>query len=256
MVGVINPNSTQTLDLQIAAAKVAKFELAPGMKMPDGGAPTSSAAPTHSNTGVHKLSTGAVVGISLGVAAFLALCAALFFFIGRSKTLKEAVHRQDQGTMMKPVGVGGPEMGHAQMPPQSPQGPSSPVYRQPEYASPLPPYVSPQPHHAQLNMASGVHGTNSQQWYRQVLPNSTPRPDHSLTTRVAIERVDSLLLQNYRVRLLRSRPSQPSWRRRRRPRKKRRTEYWVFPHRVVDRAGTASEVGRVRLVEILEEMHA
>lgn len=193
MVGVINPNSTQTLDAQIDAAKHAKLELAPGEKMPDEGAPTpyvisTPSAVPHSNSGVHKLSTGAVVGISLGGAAFLAICAALFFFIGRSKTLKEAIHKPDQGTMTKPVGVGGPEMGQAQMlpqspqtpyslpqSPQSPQSPYSPVYgqAQADFASPLPPYASPQPHAAQLNMAGGFYAPNSQQSYRQVIRTLT-----------------------------------------------------------------------------------
>ncbi|KAF1938177.1 hypothetical protein EJ02DRAFT_505553 [Clathrospora elynae] len=71
MVGAINPNAMQTLQAQINAA---------------------------------------TIGISVGGAAFLILCATLFFFVGRSKSLKEMVNRQNatvRGYPMSRYGSGG-----------------------------------------------------------------------------------------------------------------------------------------------------
>jgi hypothetical protein len=102
MVGVINPNSTQTLASQIEAAKNADFMVAPGDKIPSEASstlhvpsataqpPTAPASDHH-----HTLSGGAIAGIVVGGVAFLVICAALFFFIGRTKSLKEILARKD-----------------------------------------------------------------------------------------------------------------------------------------------------------------
>lgn len=125
MVGVINPNGTQTLDAQIRSAKSADYQLAPGDAVPKEAtstlvnAPTSSPSatpPPATNTGGghgHGLSGGAIAGIVVGAVAFLVLCAALFFFVGRSKSLKEVLDRQDATAARASTapGVGGPEMG-------------------------------------------------------------------------------------------------------------------------------------------------
>jgi len=109
MVGVINPNDTQTLDAQIQSAETADFQVAPGQPIPSEAtsttfvnAPTAtpststSSAPTPAPSGgSHKLSGGAIAGIVIGAIAFLAICAALFYFVGRSKSLKEVLKRQD-----------------------------------------------------------------------------------------------------------------------------------------------------------------
>ncbi|KNG48729.1 extracellular serine-rich protein [Stemphylium lycopersici] len=103
MVGAINPNSTQTLASQVHAAAVADFQVAPGEPIPAEASSTLSSAPTSigppggsgGDDGDHSLSTGAIAGIVVGGVAFLAICAALFFFVGRSKTLKETIKRQD-----------------------------------------------------------------------------------------------------------------------------------------------------------------
>jgi hypothetical protein len=164
MVGAINPNNTQTLAAQIQSAKSASLQLAPGESMPrEGGGsstltngPTSSAEPQKDPTpGPNKISTTVIVGIIVGVVAFLALCAALFFFIGRSKSLKEIVRKHDEGAQMKPVGVGG-HAGYAELGvgmhqfPAPPQTPQSGYYNQGDWGSPAPAYSSPVVGHAGL----------------------------------------------------------------------------------------------------------
>jgi hypothetical protein len=97
MVSAINPNTTQMLEGQIAEARTAQFDCPPG-----GDVPKEGGSEKHGS----KLSTGAVVGIAVGGGAFLGICAALLFFMGRGKELKEIVKRSDERSMMKLVGVG------------------------------------------------------------------------------------------------------------------------------------------------------
>ncbi|KAF2826406.1 hypothetical protein CC86DRAFT_394386 [Ophiobolus disseminans] len=151
MVGAINPNSTQTLEKQIEAAKNAKFQYAPGQPMPSEGgntSPSDPSSPQHDRP--YKISTIVVIGVAVGIVAFIGMCAALFFFIGRSKSLKEVVRKQDDGAAMKPVGVGGgyTELGyqHFPQPPQTPHG----GYPQ-DFGTPLPAYSSPHMGNAGLN---------------------------------------------------------------------------------------------------------
>ncbi|KAF2200257.1 hypothetical protein GQ43DRAFT_418430 [Delitschia confertaspora ATCC 74209] len=109
MVGVINPNASMTLETQIAFAKNSTLELAPGDEIPpeatgsltqatNGPTATPSAGANSASTEKHdhkstSLSGGAIAGIVVGCVAFLAICAALFFFVGRTKSLKEAINR-------------------------------------------------------------------------------------------------------------------------------------------------------------------
>jgi hypothetical protein len=104
MVGVINPNDTQTLDGQIKAAQSAGFQVAPGDPIPNEATSTLGNGPTAapsvpstpvSSGGSHKLSGGVIAGIVIGAIAFLLICAALFYFVGRSKSLGEVIRRQD-----------------------------------------------------------------------------------------------------------------------------------------------------------------
>ncbi|KAH8716961.1 hypothetical protein GQ44DRAFT_624454 [Phaeosphaeriaceae sp. PMI808] len=173
MVGVINPNSTQTLAAQIVSAKSAHFQVAPGQPIPkEGGTtvangPTSTPSPAPSSdpgTGGHKTPMGVIIGIAVGIVAFLGLCAALFFFIGRHKSMKEIVRKHDEGASMKPVGVGGgyTELGFVQssafpQPPQTPQG----VYPQ-DFGTPLPAYSSPHLANSHMSMNAGLHYYNDQ----------------------------------------------------------------------------------------------
>ncbi|KAH9878771.1 hypothetical protein IAQ61_002045 [Plenodomus lingam] len=108
MVGVINPNSTHTLAKQIEWAENADFQVAPGEPIPaeagtsttfanapaSSSSPSSAEAPTDSSSS-HKLSGGVIAGIVVGVVAFIVVCAALFYFVGRSKSLKENLKRKD-----------------------------------------------------------------------------------------------------------------------------------------------------------------
>ncbi|KAH7089893.1 hypothetical protein FB567DRAFT_590684 [Paraphoma chrysanthemicola] len=166
MVGAINPNSTQTLAAQIQSAKSATLQLAPGDAIPrEGGAsstPTSTSGPPSQQnpTPPHKLSTTIIVGIIVGIVAFIGLCAALFFFIGRSKSLKEIVRKHDEGAQMKPVGVGvvgnsgyselGVAMHQFPVPPQTPQ---SGYQNEGAWGSPAPAYSSPVVGHAGLHFS-------------------------------------------------------------------------------------------------------
>jgi hypothetical protein len=153
MVGVINPNSTQTLAHQIESAKNADYDIAPGDKIPteattslsapSGTQPTSTPEPSEAPHG-HKLSGGAIAGIVVGGVAFLAICAALFFFVGRTKSLKEVLERKDatvKGTPGPPGDFGNPAS------PGFPGSPYSPVPNQ-DYGVP--------PHYSQ-HMATDQH---------------------------------------------------------------------------------------------------
>ncbi|KAF2421189.1 hypothetical protein EJ08DRAFT_518941 [Tothia fuscella] len=116
MVGIINPNATTVLATQKDLASKSKFVMQPGEDFPPEAAEidkpntpsstkssvttvtatpaaSSSAAAVHTKSG---LSGGAIAGIAVGGVFVLGLAAALMFFIGRSKTLKETVNRQSQ----------------------------------------------------------------------------------------------------------------------------------------------------------------
>ncbi|CAN9354953.1 unnamed protein product [Alternaria sp. RS040] len=194
MVGVINPNSTQTLASQVHAAAAADFQVAPGEPIPAEATSTLSNAPTSTGTttpisggngGGHTLSTGAIVGIAVGGVAFLAICAALFFFVGRSKSLKEVIKRQDAANNHDPhmsQQYGGSSYGHGGLASPGFQ-PSTPGYATPppghhsDYGFNSPPqygqhsvgeqypsgWSSPGQQHGHLSMMSSVSGMSQQQ---------------------------------------------------------------------------------------------
>ncbi|KAJ9649026.1 hypothetical protein H2199_000939 [Coniosporium tulheliwenetii] len=130
MVGVINPvssqrlgahrpsltakqNKTTSLETQRGLALQAAYVLNPGDPFPaeasssiaslgygyptvtSGSSPTgATTSPTAAaSTGGTKLGTGAIVGIAIGGAAILLLAAALFYFFGRSRSLKQQLNR-------------------------------------------------------------------------------------------------------------------------------------------------------------------
>lgn len=116
MVAVINPNANTSLEHQRQLAKDSAYMLNPGEPFPPEGTPSSlpsasasatsstpassSTTSTASATAVANtakansgLSKGAIAGIAVAGVAVLALAAALFFFIGRTKTLKQEVDR-------------------------------------------------------------------------------------------------------------------------------------------------------------------
>lgn len=161
MVGVINPNSTQTLDAQIKAIEKSTFQVAPGEEIPKEGTssltnthgPTAAAAPGNtSSQGHHSLGAGAIAGIVVGAVAFLVICAALFFYVGRAKSLKEMINRKDATVSKPPLPVDahtsyGPVDAHSSYggpsypgsPGFTPGSPYSPDMQQAEYGG-LPGY--------------------------------------------------------------------------------------------------------------------
>lgn len=108
MVGVINPNETQTYDIQLAYAKNASYQMTPGEAFPSetasSSSPSSSANSASGNSsgsssdGHHSLSTGAIAGIAIGGAAVLILAATLLYLCGRRGGLDKAYGRQSQAT--------------------------------------------------------------------------------------------------------------------------------------------------------------
>lgn len=91
MVGVINPNKTQTIGVQEAFAKNSTVQLAPGdpwpseVPKPDGssGSSGSSGDSNNNNGGGSHLGAGAIAGIVIGAAAVLIIGATLVYLCGR-----------------------------------------------------------------------------------------------------------------------------------------------------------------------------
>ncbi|KAH7417255.1 hypothetical protein BKA64DRAFT_295026 [Cadophora sp. MPI-SDFR-AT-0126] len=119
MVGVINPNSTQTLEVQQAFAHNSTVAFSPGENFPEEVATTKSAASSSTSTtsspttatitaipttavatassGSHPpLSTGAIAGIAIGGAAVLILGGALVYLCGRQRTMGELLRHNQQ----------------------------------------------------------------------------------------------------------------------------------------------------------------
>ena len=92
MVGVINPNGTQTLAEQVKAAVKADYQVTPGEPVPN---EASSASISTQTASLHSdpasveepsqtLSTGAIAGITVGGILFLVLCAGILFYFTRN----------------------------------------------------------------------------------------------------------------------------------------------------------------------------
>ncbi|KAL5117107.1 hypothetical protein ACEQ8H_004932 [Pleosporales sp. CAS-2024a] len=101
MVGAINPNASTPIETQQQKAKNSTYMLSPGEPFPlesplPSNLPSSTAIPMAPTPEKHSaLSSGAIAGIVVGAVAVLALAAALFFFVGRSKKLKDEVDRKE-----------------------------------------------------------------------------------------------------------------------------------------------------------------
>lgn len=112
MIGVINPNATQTLDVQLAFTKNSTSQVVPGDPLPsETAAGTAGATPTSgtsSGSGSHShssppLSAGAIAGISIGGAVVLLIAATLLYLCGRRGGLDKAYNRQSRNAMAPPV---------------------------------------------------------------------------------------------------------------------------------------------------------
>ncbi|KAF2260871.1 hypothetical protein CC78DRAFT_547197 [Lojkania enalia] len=125
MVGVINPSANTSLENQRQLAMDSAYMLNPGEPFPPeatlsplpsvsstgssslaSSTTPTSATPTTATSGTDAamttskpvLSKGAIAGIAVGAVTVLALAAALFFFIGRSRTLKQEVNQRSSTT--------------------------------------------------------------------------------------------------------------------------------------------------------------
>ncbi|KAF2710874.1 hypothetical protein K504DRAFT_465910 [Pleomassaria siparia CBS 279.74] len=147
MIGVINPNSTQTLALQLEALKTATLMVVPGDPMPkeestpSGSSPSPSASSTsQANVDAQhnikwRLSKEDIIGIVVGIILLIAICAALFYFVGRARSLKQGLRTKDAAVIKTSAG---PDHG-------------------PDYTGiPGSPY-SPNVHHADFGGGNGYH---------------------------------------------------------------------------------------------------
>ncbi|KAN0122341.1 hypothetical protein V8E51_000667 [Hyaloscypha variabilis] len=95
MVGVINPNSTQTLATQKAYAENSTLSLSPGQSFPAEGTPSPTSTPKTSKTGsTSPLSAGAIAGIAIGASAVLLIGAAMLYYCGRQRTVRGILQTQ------------------------------------------------------------------------------------------------------------------------------------------------------------------
>ncbi|KAJ5698968.1 hypothetical protein N7462_000973 [Penicillium macrosclerotiorum] len=116
MVGVINPNSSETWETQYQRALTYPYMLVPGQSAPaEGSSSTSStgssstessssdssttSSVTSSSGGGHSgLSTGAIAGIAVACVVFVATLIALFFVLGRNRVYSQWMSSQDGRT--------------------------------------------------------------------------------------------------------------------------------------------------------------
>lgn len=135
MIGVINPNSTETLDLQEQYAINATQQIAPGEPFPSETLPAATNDHDH-----HGLSAGAIAGIAIGGAAVLVLAGALVFLCGRRGGLDKAYRRSTQTFP--------PPMVDTKYNPSNPKSPGQETYSTAQYSVPAAndPYRTNSPH--------------------------------------------------------------------------------------------------------------
>ena len=103
MIGVINPNDTETLDVQLEYTKNTTLQMTPGEAMPSEtaastatGAASTSAAGSSGGSGGHSsspLSPGAIAGIAIGGAVVVLMAVTLIYLCGRRGGLDKAYSR-------------------------------------------------------------------------------------------------------------------------------------------------------------------
>jgi len=104
MVGAINPTSAKPLSTYMANSKAAQYQLSPGEPFPGETVNKPNSSPK--NNSHDTLSTGAIVGISLGAVAAVVLFGLVFYWLGKWRnqksgpsTPKEVAERQSQGLL-------------------------------------------------------------------------------------------------------------------------------------------------------------
>ncbi|KAI8219482.1 putative GPI-anchored cupredoxin [Colletotrichum sp. SAR 10_86] len=156
MIGVINENSTQTLDKQLEAALPLTTQILPGEPFP-----TESDASRNDH---HHLSGGAIAGIVIGCAAFLIFGGLLIYLCGRRGGLKRAYRQPPQSGQAGEVEASHPPVTEVNYSAQ-PKSPATQGWRNSHYSElsgtyrdqPTPiggfpgasPPMSPQPHSMQ-----------------------------------------------------------------------------------------------------------
>ncbi|KAK4230572.1 hypothetical protein QBC38DRAFT_452208 [Podospora fimiseda] len=177
MIGVINPNATHTFEAQLAAAKVAGYQLEPGQPFPsespkprpsETGSPSSGGNNNNDNNGDNKpggssLSPGAIAGIAIGGVVVLVLAAALLYLCGRRGGFDKAYRKSALPFANNPV-QGGPQMA---------EGAAYPVSANPK--SPGQSTLSAFPAHDPYHGGAPFFGTSlPPAGYHAVSPNMQP----------------------------------------------------------------------------------
>ncbi|KEQ60164.1 uncharacterized protein M437DRAFT_55190 [Aureobasidium melanogenum CBS 110374] len=148
MIGSINQNATYSLQAQLNSINSSDIMLQPGEAIPEeGGTPSSSATPTphHSVT----LSGGAIAGIAVAGVVVLALACALFWFVGRHRTLKDSLKSSSQHSGAVESWV------NSTNPPSTVGGPSS--MRPPSYGPGDGGYMTPMDAHKHWDYSQPRH---------------------------------------------------------------------------------------------------
>ncbi|KAF6819046.1 extracellular serine-rich protein [Colletotrichum plurivorum] len=147
MIGVINENSTQTLDKQLEAALPLTTQILPGEPFPtesDASKATGGDSGSVVNNYHHSLSGGAIAGIVIGVVAVLLFGGAFFYICGRRGGLNRAyrrahaahLHHHGGGPPMPPPGPPVTEINYA----MQPKSPETQAWRSSHYSQLSGPY--------------------------------------------------------------------------------------------------------------------
>lgn len=157
MIGVINPNATQTLDVQLEYTMNTTTQVVPGDPLPSetakgssGATPTSGASSGsdgHSHSSA-SLSAGAIAGIAIGGAVVVLIAATLLYLCGRRGGLDKAYNRQSRHAMA-------PAMGEVKYNPGA-KSPGQETFATTTYS--VTPSNDPYQHHQGHSMSQGLPG--------------------------------------------------------------------------------------------------
>lgn len=157
MIGSINQNATLSLAAQLASINSSDIMLQPGEAVPEESTPSSTSTPAAHHHGV-SLSNGAIAGIVVAGVVVLALACALFWFVGRHRTLKTSLASASQTSGAVESWV------NSTAPPSSVDGPAS--VRPPSYGPGDGGYMSPYDAHKSW----GDYGQQQRHSYMPMTP--------------------------------------------------------------------------------------